>query len=108
MEGYIIKENKAKFHQTEGRCPLLHGQLYRDLGSMGDGPKVPNVLNGTYVPPPGTSPITAAWLKSLKVEDPEKVEQKIASWQEFKTGWNKVKEQTASGELHMGHFKAGG
>ena len=31
----------------------------------------------------------------------------IASWQEFQAGWDKAKEQTASGELHMGHFKAG-
>ena len=107
MEKYIIKENEAKFHQTEGRCPLLHGKLYRDLGSMGDGPEVPNVLNGTYVPPPGTSPVTAQWLKSLQVDDPQQAKQEIASWQEFQTGWNKVKERTASGELHMGHFKAG-
>ena len=107
MEKYIIRENEAKFHQTEERCPLLHGQLYRDLGSMGDGPEVPNVLNGTYIPPPGTSPVTVKWLKSLQVEDPQRVEQETASWQEFQTGWNKVKEKTASGELHMGHFKAG-
>ena len=59
MEKYIIKENKRKFHQIEGRCPLLHGQLYKDLGSMGDGPQVPNVLNGTYKPPQGTSEVTS-------------------------------------------------
>ena len=58
MEKYIIKENESKFHQTEGRCPLLYGRLYRDLGAMGDGPEVPNVLNGTYTPPPGTSAVT--------------------------------------------------
>ena len=107
MEKHIIKENEAKFHQTEGRCPLLHGQLYRDLGSMGDGPEVPNVLNGTYVPPPGTSDVTAKWLKSLRVTDTEQREESVTSWRDFQDGWKKIKEQTASGELHMGHFKAG-
>ena len=52
MERYIIAENEKKFHQTEGRCPLLHGQLYKDLGTMGDGPCIPAVLDGTYQPPP--------------------------------------------------------
>ena len=74
---------------------------------MGDGPEVPNVLNGTYSPPPGTSEATAMWLKSLKVEDEHKRNKSITSWKEFQSGWDKAKEQTASGELHMGHFKAG-
>ena len=107
MESYIIKENKSKFHQTEGRCPLLYSRLYRDLGAMGDGPEVPNVLNGTYIPPPGTSDTTVRWLKSLAVKDSHDADTRITSWQDFQSGWDKVKEQTASGELHMGHFKAG-
>ena len=107
MEKYIIRENESKFHQTEDRCPLLHGRLFRDLGSMGDGPEVPNVLNGTYSPPPGTSEATVSWLKSLKIEDQHDRNRSTASWKEFQSGWDKAKEQTASGELHMGHFKAG-
>ena len=86
---------------------LLYGCLYQDLGAMGDGPEVPNVLNGTYIPPPGTAEVTVRWLKSLKVKDTHKVDTRISSWQDFQPGWDKVKEQTASGELHMGHFKAG-
>ena len=108
MEKHIIRENESKFHQTEGQCPLLYGRLYQDLGLMGEGPEVPNVLKGTYLPPPpGTLAATAMWLKSLKVENPHKMEKRIASWQEFQTRWDKAKEQTASGVLHMGHFKAG-
>ena len=101
MEKYIIKENKSKFHQTEGRCPLLYGQLYRDLGAMGDGPEVPNVLNGTYTPPPGTSAVTVQWLQSLKIEDPHRVDTRIASWKDFQSGWKKVKEQTALSLIHI-------
>ena len=107
MEKYIIKENEAKFHQTEGRCPLLHGQLYKDLGAMGDGPRVPDVLRGTYEPPRGSSAATKAWLKRMKRDKVTTVNSPTTSIQEFRKGWKKTKEKTASGELHMGHFKAG-
>ena len=107
MEKHIIAENEAKFHQTENRCPLLHGQLYRDLGAMGDGPRVKDVLNGTYIPPPGTSEATRAWLRKMKIDDPSKLREVTTSIETFQQGWKKVKESTASGELHMGHFKAG-
>ena len=107
MEKYIIKENEQKFHQTEGRCPLLHGQLYRDLGQMGEGPRVADVLDGTYVPPPGTSQITQDWLQRMKIDNATVLEQTKTSLEEYQRGWKIVNECTASGELHMGHFKAG-
>ena len=107
MEKEIIKENERKFHQTEGRCPLLHGQLYKDLGAIGDGPKVEEVLNGTYTPPPGTSEVTKSWLKRMTMVNPDKLKNAIISLQDYRKGWSKIKERTASGELHIGHFKAG-
>ena len=39
LEAAIIRENEAKFHQTED-CPLLNGQLLLDIGLLGDGPQV--------------------------------------------------------------------
>ena len=107
MERHIVEENEKKFHQTEGRCPLLHSQLYKDLGAMGDGPCVAAVLDGTYIPPPGTSLETVAWLKCMKISSPLQLQKLKTSIADFQRGWKLVKEQTASGELHMGHFKAG-
>ena len=107
MEKYIMRENEEKFHQTEGRCPLLHGQLFRDLGTMGDGPRVSEVLKGTYVPPPGTSKMTRRWLKQMKRKDFRNEKHLNTTLNKFRAGWKLMKEQTASGELHMGHFKAG-
>ena len=107
MEKRIIKENEAKFHQTEGRCPLLHGRLYRDLGEMGDGPRAQDVLKGTYKPPRGTSKATRSWLKRMKRDNMDKRTATTPSLQAYREGWKKTKERTASGELHMGHFKAG-
>ena len=107
MEAAILAENKAKFHQTEGWCPLLEGRLAQDLGLMGDGPKVPEVLRGTYRCPPGTSVYTKKWLKHMKIQNPEDRERAATTVTKFREGWKKINERTASGELHMGHFKAG-
>ena len=107
METAILQENHSKFHQTEGWCPLLNGQLARDLGLMGDGPKVPDVLNGTYRCPPGTSVYTKKWLEHMCIENREAREKATTSLSNFRAGWKRINERTASGELHMGHFKAG-
>ena len=107
MEKAILQENETKFHQTEARCPLLQGKLYRDLGAMGDGPQVGKVLDGTYTPPPGTSEVTKSWLRRMKIKDPDKLKSIKTTLAQYREGWKKVNEQTASGELHMGHFKAG-
>ena len=106
MEEYIVRENEEKFHQTEGWSPLLEGRLFEDLGLMGDGPKVQEVLNGTYIPPPDTSEATSTWLQSLKIKDPKQRKWLSTSYSNFQQGWKKVKERTSSGELHFGHFKS--
>ena len=107
MEKAILAENEEKFHQTEDWCPLLHGQLALDLGLMGDGPRVPDVLHGTYECPDGTSEHTRKWIEHMKIEDIEEREKIITNLTDYRNGWKKTNERTASGELHMGHFKAG-
>ena len=106
MEDYIMRENEEKFHQTEGWSPLLDGQLAKDLGCYGDGPKVDEVLNGTYLPPLGTTKATQLWLKSLAIPHNSQRQWLTTSLQNFRQGWKKVKERTTSGDLHFGHFKA--
>ncbi len=51
MVHHIIKENQAKCNQNV-KYPLFADGLLQDLGLLGDGPEVENVLNGTYIPPP--------------------------------------------------------
>ena len=106
MEAYILQENEAKFHQTEGWSPLLEGTLLEDLGLMGDGPRVPDVLNGTYVPPQEVSDATKLWLKNMAIPNNEQRQWVQSSYEDFQKGWRKVKERTTSGSLHFGHFKA--
>ena len=58
-------------------------------------------------PPPGTSEETVSWLKRMQITDQARLKAVTTTIEDFQKGWRLVKEQTASGELHMGHFKAG-
>ena len=105
MEEYIIKENEEKFHQTEGWSPLLQGQLATDLGLYGEGPKVKEVLDGTYKVPDGYHPSVQRWINTLKM-DKKQHRAAHVTLQDYQQGWKIVKEKTASGALHFGHFKS--
>ena len=106
MKRHIIRENRNKFHQME-KCPLFYEDLIADLGLMGDGPEVESVLNGFYIPPEGIRCATAHWLKQMKKKNSEAQSEIFTSLKDYQHGWKLTKEKTASGELHMGHFKAG-
>ncbi len=105
MNGHIADENRSKFYQTRN-CPLLREELLKDLGLLGDGPEVINVLNGTYSPPPGTPWAVKRWLQHMKISNPIARKEIVTSLRDYRQGWKKANEKTASGELHMGHFKA--
>ena len=107
MEKYIIRENEKKYHQTERSCPLLQGELLDDIGLLGDGPAVEDILNGTYSFPPNTSEITKKWIRNLHIKNRDKRQAVANTLREYRQGWKRVKEFTASGELHFGHYKAG-
>ena len=107
MEAIIIKENEAKYHQTEDRCPLLHGQLLEDIGLLGDGPRVNDILAGTYECPDGTPDTVIQWIQHMAIPDTASRNTIQSTLADYRNGWKKVKEYTASGELHFGHYKAG-
>ena len=106
MEQYIIRENEMKYHQTEQRCPLLQGELLEDIGLLGDGPAVEDILKGTYTFPTGTTEITKKWIKNLYIKNRDTREAVTTTLKEYKRGWKQAKEHTASGDLHFGHYKA--
>ena len=64
VEYAIINSNKRKYHQTEGGSELLSDALVQYLACYDRGPLVEQVLNGTYVPPPGTSAATTDFLQA--------------------------------------------
>ena len=106
MEKYIMEENEEKFHQTEGWSPLLQGQLAKDIGLFGEGPKVQDILDGNYRVPDGYHPSVQRWIDTLKMGKSQQQQARV-TLQDYQNGWKMVKEKTSSGELHFGHFKAG-
>ena len=69
VESAIIQSNERKYHQTEGGPQLIEPFLTRDIGTFGDGPKVDDILDGTYSPPPASTDATVAFLEACKRPD---------------------------------------
>ena len=107
LEHAIIKENKAKYHQTEGTCPFFKPPLKKDFGHLGKGPKTQAVLEGTYQPNFDLSPQTKDFIKLCCLPKGELVKNPLTrSLDYFNESWKKMREQTASRDIHFGHYKA--
>ena len=104
MEAEIIEENKKKYHQTEKTCPFLHEPLVSDLGHCGDGPKVNDVINGTYDIPEEVDEYTKDFLRQCKYTGQTTTLPRTPL--EYKQSWEKMKERTSSSYPHFGHYKA--
>ena len=92
--------NETNFHQTED-CPLLNGQLLMDIGFLGEGPQVENVLRGTYAIPADTLQGTqvfdwrSEYLKQKNTQNCQRVETSERTHGKWQTAL-------------YGHFEAGG
>lgn len=108
LEAAIIHENESKFHQTEGKYPLTKGTLLLDIGLCGTGPKSTEILAGTYTPPPMTAQATISFLNACKKPDhftPSQFDH--LSKEQYIRAWSRARENTGSGRIHFGHWKAG-
>ena len=107
MEKVMADVSETKFHASEKYCPIMSGQLFNDIGSLGFGPRVNDILDGTYVPPAGTPEGTRLFLKHmarpvLNIPIPNH------SLSSFRKRWRSRKERTSlASKLHVGHYKAG-
>jgi hypothetical protein len=112
VESKIIENNETKRHQTEeGACQLILPEFTDLLGHFGEGPAIPEILNGTFTPPACSSEATLDFLEActfaegaenLKAQTPT-----IAS--RFKASrylWSIRKEKTSTYNQHLGHYKA--
>ncbi len=109
LERAIINENIKKYHQCEN-TPFFKEPLVSDFGRFGEGPCTKQVAEGTYEIPPNVDSVTADFIRECK-QSPE-IQQEgefplPRSPEDYRQYWRKMKEKTASRELHFGHFKAG-
>ena len=91
LEQALLHENEWKYHQTEGFSQLLSGPLLDDIGLLGEGPHVENILNGSYVVPDGTNPGTKLYLAAMAVPTGLNRARKEYTLEDFKLGWKKMK-----------------
>ena len=108
VEKCIMENNKSKFLQTAGKCPLMKGSLRRDIGTTASTTQSDKILQGKYKPPTRCKSSVKQFLKACKL--PEGFVTRVDnhfSLHEYRRQWAKAKERTSSGEAHFGMWKAG-
>ena len=112
VEAQIIRNNEEKRHQTEeGACQLTLPEFITPLGYYGEGPAIPDVLNGTYIPPRSATEATRDFLAACSyvegAEDLLHQEDHITTrFKKSRYLWSIRKEKTSTYNQHLGHYKA--
>jgi hypothetical protein len=110
VEDACIRENSARFSQTEG-TPAMLSPLLDDLGYLADTDQAEDILHGTYVVPDGTDQYAAKLIAELRMPDSIKhgnATSQYVSTQEHVSGWKKQKEGISADPdgLTFSHYKA--
>lgn len=108
MEQAIIQNNKQKYQQTKGQCPLTKGTLLQHLGYLADTQASDEILTGEYILPRKCRRTVKRFLKACKIPmnfSPHPFDQ--LTQEQYKNGWASVNERTSSGQVHYGHWKVG-
>ena len=111
MEEGLFDANEWRYRQA-CECPMNTPPLVLDFGFLGTGPAAQEVFRGTYVPPPGTDPYAARFLKALEKEPsvldstrkPPVISNKV-----YWNVWKDTKEHTSAHDdgYHYGMGKTG-
>eukprot|EP00978_Attheya_sp_CCMP212_P003448 scaffold7138_cov69-Attheya_sp.AAC.6 len=115
MERASLNEYSRRLHMAKG-SPLMVSPLVQEVGYLGVSTQSQQILDGTYIPPPGVDPYTDQWLSQLGWACPEADRLHPTSifracgmtTAEHISSWTYSKEKTAPGhsELHPAHWKA--
>jgi len=110
VEKILSKALCSQFMQAHG-SPFLQPPLAPLVGPFGTGPAVQEILQGTFVCPPGVNDTTKQFIDALQFPS-------FQAWQahvsvvlqpeDFIAHWRREKERTSSSPsgLHFGHYKA--
>ena len=67
-----------------------------------------SILNGSYQAPPGTTRPTKTFLKACqRPSNYMPLSYDFLSYAHYRKAWASVRENTGSGKIHFGHWKAG-
>eukprot|EP00956_Cyclotella_meneghiniana_P019224 scaffold32771_cov65-Cyclotella_meneghiniana.AAC.1 len=108
----VINSRIGNRYRLGLRSPAAVGQISEDIGQFGNGPAVQQILDGTYVYPPGTNPELIALLSEAahirREMDQMTTSERDATVEEFIDHWHSAREQTSSSDSgrHFGHYIA--
>ena len=99
IEQGCADENTNKYRQTQN-TPMMQGQLVRDVGYLGNTEAAQAILDGTYMPPPGTNRYTTEFINELKYDPNAHNNPPLETLptEDYIQGWKKKKEFTTSGK----------
>ena len=112
VEEAIHNEISLRFSRAKS-APMCNGPLFELLGYNADTEAGAQILEGTFVPPPGIETATILILNNIVMIWAEMGEGKVSitiTREDFQHYWRRMKERTSlsySGR-HFGHYKAAG
>ena len=108
VEDALLDTHREKYHQTEGSSGFLTPEGMALFGSFGEGPRVIDVLEGSFQSPPFISPATNNFFLACKRDTTVNIYTPSLGkrFQAYKDSWSYRKEGTVSINHHMGHYKA--
>ena len=92
-------------------APSCSGQLFDDIGYIGDTETTQQILEGTYVFPADLDPATKLLLEEAAITYASMSKEDVANYvsvADFQLYWQRADERVASSfsRLHFGHYKA--
>ena len=113
MEQAMVDENSRRFSQASN-TPFVQEPLALKVGQYGEGQGAAEILEGNFQIPEGTDPWAAKMIPHLQRPeavtnaDPHSLPSQYITVDEHVSGWEKQRENTASGKSVLGfqHFKA--
>jgi len=108
---FACSKNLAERFRLAFSAPCSHGQLFDDIGFLGDTECARQLLEGTYVFPPGTDDATRLLFEEVAIVYKEINPKTLATYvtvEDFQYYWQQANERISSSYsgLHMGHYKA--
>ena len=106
-----VSHNLGERFRLALSAPACHGQIFDDIGFLGDTAAAQMILEGTYVYPPDMDPATRLLLEEAAATYASLSREQIASMvtaEDFRYYWQRVNERISSSysKLHFGHYKA--
>jgi exonuclease III len=107
MEEVLLYVNNNKYQQCD-HSPFLQPPLLDLFGFIGNSDAADQVLQGTFVPPPGTDRCTVLLLNHMVRPPNMPSSPTLISTSSNSSAWKKAKEYTTGGKsmIHFGMFKA--